>query len=547
MKRTVLAFLLGIVFSANGFGQTIEEGKKFLYYERNKSALELFQKIATANPGDAVSIYWLGQAYIAGDDLKAAKNLYEQAQQKGINDPFITVGLGHIDVLEKNIETAKEKFEKALEASKSKKGIYNTDILIAVGRANADGNNKIGDAPYAVEKLKVAALQDTKNPEPELLLGICYLKMGREFGTDAVVSFREATLRNPAYAKAYYRVGRIFQLQKSYDLMSEEFDKAIKADPAFPLTYLAYFLHYQYRDVNLAKENLDKYVANSDKDCNSDYYVADYLYRAGKFNESLDKVKMMEAGDCKDFVRLNILYAYNYDKLNDTANAKNYLEKYFASMAADKITPADYEFAAKFYAKNAGNEMQAISYYSQAAELSAGKNEKIDFINSAAKIAADARLFAEQIKLLTKISALKGGMQENDYYSLSKAAIDAKEWVLADSLSKAYVNAFPDKPQGYGFRVMIAKAQDTDTSKGLAVEPINLYNELLLKDAEKNKKAIYSNYYYLLIYYAQKAGDLKTAIAITGRMMDLYKEGEEYNFAKTINEQLTKKAGKGQK
>ena len=191
--------------------------------------------------------------------------------------------------------------------------------------------------------------------------------------------------------------------------------------------------------------------------------------------------------------------------------------------------------------------MDAINYYLLAADLSVIKNEKLSFINNAAKVAADAKLFTEQIKLLTKLTELKGTTQEGDYYSLSKAAIDAKEWVMADSLSKAYTTAFPDKPQGYGFRVLIAKAMDIDTSKGLAIGPINQYNELLLKDVEKNKKTIYSNYYYLLIYYAQKTGDIKTAIDITGKMMELYKEGGEYNFAKNINEQLTKKAGKGQK
>ena len=543
MKKVwVLVFTVCLFTLAQA--QTIEEGKNFLYYERNKSALELFKKMVAAKPSDAEAIYWLGQAYIANDDLKAAKNLYQQSNH---NDPWILAGLGHVDVLEKNISPAKEKFEKALEGSKSKKGIYNTDILLAVGRANADGNNKMGDAPYAVEKLKLAAGQDKKNPEMELLLGLCYIKMGREFGADAVLSFREAANRDPEYAKAYYRIGRIFQVQQSFDLMSEEFEKAIKADPKFGLTYLAYFLHYQYRDVNLAKENLDKYVVNSDKDCNSDYYVADYLYRAGKYSESLDKVKAMGAGDCKDFPRLNILYAYNYDKLNDAANAKIYLDKYFAMMQPDKILPTDYEFAAKFYAKTIGSEMDAINYYLLAADLSMIKNEKLSFINNAAKVAADAKLFTEQIKLLTKLTELKGTTQEGDYYSLSKAAIDAKEWVMADSLSKAYTTAFPDKPQGYGFRVLIAKAMDIDTSKGLAIGPINQYNELLLKDVEKNKKTIYSNYYYLLIYYAQKTGDIKTAIDITGKMMELYKEGEEYNFAKNINEQLTKKAGKGQK
>ncbi|RTL59126.1 MAG: hypothetical protein EKK37_12525 [Sphingobacteriales bacterium] len=547
MKRYVLVALTGLMIAVNASAQTIEEGKKFLYYERNKSALQVFKKLHEAKPADVIITYWLGQAYLANDDVMAAKNLYSGALQSNPGDPWLQIGLGHGEVLEKNLTTAKEKFESALEAGKSKKGIYNTDLLIAVGRANADGNNKIGDAPYAVEKLKMAAEQDKKNPEPELLLGICYLKMGREFGTDAVLSFREATNRDPGNAKAYYRVGRIFQVQKSYESMDNEYKKAIKADPAFPLTYLSYFLYYQYKDVALAKDNLDKYIATSDKDCNSDYYLADYLYRAGKYNESLDKTKAMQAGDCKDFARINYLYALNYDKLNDTSNAKSYLDKFFAAVPQDKILATDYEFAAKFYGKTTGNAVTAINYYLKAADLSSTKNEKLEFINAAAKLAGDAKMLAEQIKLTVKAAELKGGFQENDYYALTKAAFDAKDYVTADSLAKAYIAAFPDKPQGYAFNVSVAKVLDTDTSRGLAVEPINRYNNLLLKDAEKNKKTIYSNYYYLLIYYAQKAGDIKSAIDVTNRMMELYKEGEEYNFARNINDQLTKRAARPQK
>ena len=544
MKRAVMPVLLVLNFSLAAFSQTIEEGKKLLYYERNKSALGVFKKLAAAKPGDAETTYWLGQAFLANDDLAAAKNLYNQF---GGENAWILAGLGHIVLLEKNTDAAIQKFDKALELSKNKKGNYNTEILMAAGRANADGDNTMGDAKYAVEKLILAASQDSKNPEPQLLLGICYLKLGREFGGEAVTAFREAVKRDPSYAKAYYRMGRIFQVQLSFDLMTEQFDKAIKADPAFGLTYLAYFLHYQYRDVALAKDNLDKYLANSDKDCNSDYYLADYLYRAGRYNESLDKAKAMEAGECKDFLKLNFLYALNYDKLNETANAEICLEKYFAGMPADKIQPQDYEFAGKFYAKSADKKIKAISYFTQAADLAVAKNEKTGFLNNAVKAAIDAKLLAEQIKITTKLAELKGGLQENDFFQLTKSATDAKEWAVADSVAKLYVAAFPDKPQGYGFRVMIAKAMDADTSKGLAVEPINVYNDLLLKDAEKNKKTVYSNYYYLLIYYAQKIGDLKSALDITAKMMELCKEGEEYHFAKNIAEQLTKKVGKGQR
>jgi hypothetical protein len=45
----------------------------------------------------------------------------------------------------------------------------------------------------------------------------------------------------------------------------------------------------------------------------------------------LQKAKEMEAGACKDFPRLNVLYAYDYDRLGDSVQAKSYMQKYFAT------------------------------------------------------------------------------------------------------------------------------------------------------------------------------------------------------------------------
>ncbi|MBI1780758.1 MAG: tetratricopeptide repeat protein [Sphingobacteriales bacterium] len=131
MKRYVLVALTGLMFTLKGLAQTLEEGKKFLYCERNRSALQVFKKLNAGKPSDVMITYWLGQAYLANDDVKAAKNLYEHALQSSPHDPWLLIGLGHINVLENNITAAKEKFDKALEAGKSKKGIYNIDQLIA--------------------------------------------------------------------------------------------------------------------------------------------------------------------------------------------------------------------------------------------------------------------------------------------------------------------------------------------------------------------------------------------------------------------------------
>ena len=67
------------------------------------------------------------------------------------------------------------------------------------------------------------------------------------------------------------------------------------------LFILDYFNYYKEKDVNTAKEYLDKWVANADKDCETDYFVGDYLFRAGKYQESLQQAKNMEAGNCKNY------------------------------------------------------------------------------------------------------------------------------------------------------------------------------------------------------------------------------------------------------
>ena len=333
MKKTVFTLLaLGSAFAFVA-AQTVDEGIKFLYYERNKSARETLQKVVAANPKDPIATYWLGQAYLAAPDydVSSAKLLYQEALENGINDPWIWIGMGHVELLERrgDINSAKQRFEQAITATKTKRGVENADILNAVGRANASGNSTQGDPLYGIEKLKKAAQLDIKNPDIDINLGLCYLKLGNDHGGEAVEAFRDAAARNPQYAKAYFRMGRVYQNQNNKESMDEQYGKAISADPAFAPVYLAYFNYYKEKDVNVAKEYLDKYKANADKDCNTDYFVADYLFRAGKYQESLAKAQEMENGECRISERISVLFAYNYDRLGDSLKAKSYIDKFF--------------------------------------------------------------------------------------------------------------------------------------------------------------------------------------------------------------------------
>lgn len=573
MKKTVLTLLAISFTTAMVMAQSVEDGIKFLYYQKNKSAKDALQKVVNDKPKDAYGIYWLGQALLDNEEVPAAKALYQKALTDGINDPWIWVGMGHVETLENaDINTVKQKFEQAITATTATKGKNkgnpDPNILAAIGRACADGSSKHGDPQYGIDKLKQAVELDKTATEPYLSLGICYLKLGGDHGGEAVEAFREATVRNPQYAAGYFRIGYIYQSQNNTEAMNEWYGKAIAADGAYAPVYFQYFNYYKDKDVNAAKEFLDKYVQYADKDCKTDYFVADYLFRAGKYQESLDKGKAMESGECKDFPLLYSLYAYNYDRLGDSVTAKASIEKFLSMATGTQVEPEHYVLAAKIAAKFPGSEDQAVGYISKAIDLDTNKLNKASFANTAAALLGASKKYQSQLQWSIKALSYKGeAPSEADYYRLSKAASDAVNaaavdsvalatlFPVADSITNAYITSFPDKPQGYSYRVMIAKKADRDSTKGYAVAPIEQYNAFLSKDVAANKKYIFNNDYYLLIFYTQYVKDIpkedgyKKAIEVADKMLALYPDAasEENVFATNTKKQLQAALDKFQK
>ena len=349
-----------------------------------------------------------------------------------------------------------------------------------------------------------------------------------------------------------YKIGMIYKSQDNKQLFEQFFTDANIADPAFPLSYNALYDYYANRDVNKARENIEKYIKYADKDCNTDFLFADYLFRAGKYQESLDKAKVMEVGECKAYYQLPLLYAYNYDRLNDSIQAKAYIEKYFATAPQDKIVPANYDIAVKVLSRIPGSESVAMGYLQKAIDSDTSIANKVAYSNQAAELMGKARMYGEQIKWLQKAIQFKGGtMVEADYYKLANTAFNGKDYVATMGIAKKYIEAFPLKPQPYYFNVRAAKAIDTTGKLGTAIEPILQQNEYLLKDTtlvnvDKNKKAVFNNYYYLLKYYVDVQKENQKGLEIADKMLMLYPNagGEENTFATQTKDALTKSLNK---
>ncbi len=530
MKKTVtsiIAFLFSFFLLQ---AQSIAEAMKMLNYSKNKSAKELLQKMYESNNKDQTTIYWYGQSMIVVDEVEAAKKLYQEALNNGVNEPLIWVGMAHITLLENNDwNAALQKFEVAItsttETRGRNKGKPSVAVLNAIGRANAighsvkDGSSKFGNVEYAIEKLKLATSIDITNSEGFIYMGLCYRKMGGEFGGDAQKSYIEAITRDATNPLPHYLIGKIYQSQDNKQFMDQYFNAALAVDLSYPPVYLDYYYYNADRDVPLAKIYIEKYIQYADKDCHNDYFYADYLFRAGNYNQSLEKAKLLENTECK--ARVPVLFAYNYDRLNDSIKAKNYIETYLATAHLDKILISDYDLAISIESKFPGQEQKAMEYINKAIEMDSSKNGKLRYLSQASKILAHAELYNEQLKVLQQIVDAKGSKSEYDHYILTATALKAKNYPLTVELSKDYMASFPNKPQGFDFYVRAAKQVDTSNNTGLYFEAVTKQLEFYKTDSAAYKQQMVNNYYVRMAYFNDVKKDYLKAIEVCDRILDI--------------------------
>jgi tetratricopeptide (TPR) repeat protein len=518
MKKIVLMFAFSTMV-AMSYAQSVDEGRKNIYYQKYKTAKDILQKAVNANPSDPDANYWLGQVYIDQDDLAGARSVYAKAMTATNQNPLIMVGMGHVEALEGKNAEARAHFDAALAATTNKKG-GDVKILTAVGRANADGDSKTGDAAYGLDKLNVAAKLDPKNPEIQTLIGISNVKRGPDYGGAAKTAYDQALAIDPNYALAKLRTGRIFESQKNPTVFLPYYEQSTTVDPKYAPGFLALYNYYSRRDVNKAKVYLDQYIALADKDCETDFFYADYQLQAGQRDAALAKAKEIEATCPSDsFPKLNKLYAIIYERQGDSLQAKSYLDKYLQKEVPAKIGSDDYVLAASLYSKFPEDSAKVIDALYKAVSLDTNVTSKVATLRSFADIFGQQQNWTAQFSALDMAMAIRPDTTALNFYNYIISATNAKRYSKADTLAQAYINQYPTQPQGYILRTRAAISNDADTSKGTAIPAIDQYIAFLKTDTAKNKSRILTNYSYQVYYYTTKQKDYPKAMEIVDSIL----------------------------
>jgi tetratricopeptide (TPR) repeat protein len=505
------------------FAQSIDEGKKFLNYERFESAQKVFQQILKSDPNNEQAAYWMGQTYLQNSeniDTAAAKDLYQKALQANPNAPLLMVGVGEIELMEGKTNEAKNHFEAAINLTKKKN---RDEVLLAVGRANVDA--KAGDAVYAVEKLKEAADKNSKSAEIQIALGDAYRKLID--GANATIAYQNALAIDPNNARASFMIGRIYETQGygQEPIYMRYYMDAMRQDDKFAPVYYWLYSYYYQRDVNKAREYLNKYVAVADQDSKNCYAEASLLYVSKLYDEAISKADacITTAGSEKPFPNLYGLKAYAYDKKGDSANAKKFFEEFFAKVNPDKIGPGDYATYAKVLLKFPGNEGLATSYVEKALALDSVPEKRIGYVKDIAKNYFDQKDYANAGKWYGKVLDVDTAYGKVDLYYAGYSDYLGGNYKSADSVFNLYQQKYPEDTYGWFLGAHAKEGMDSTGELGLAKADYEKIIQIAdtTKDLSKIKDHLVTAYRYMVAYHYNVQHNKDSAIIFNNKILEI--------------------------
>jgi Tfp pilus assembly protein PilF len=521
MKKTTLTIVTAFFLIVGGLkAQSIQEGMNHLYAGRVKTAQAVFEKMLAANPNNIDALYWMGQSYLESDEIMssriaAAKEVYTKALQTTNGAPLIQVGMGHVELLEKKVSEARQHFETALTMTRHNKKGDNPDIETAIGRAIVD--SKDGDYSYAVRLLEDASVKDSKNTETLLQLGNAYRKAGEgKGGGPAYTAYNKALQVNPNFAPASFRLSKLFESQKNWELVLKYLNEAVEKDPKFTNAYFELFYYYFYRQkFTEAQVQLEKYINSkgADLDAQDQYLYAMLCWAQKDFECATGKGESVVSalGD-KTKPKVYRMLADAYFQKGDISNAKKYSDLFFLKKNPEDYASYDYELRAKLLAKTGGGADEIFKNYVEGAQLDTVLSSRIEFLSQAADYFKENKIRDKEAQIIQKIIDLKAKPTINDYFELTTAYYFGQDYTKSRDAAIIMRDKWPTQVYGYDWVYNNSRLIDTLKKDSLAVPDAMKLYDFAISDTVKYKKQIISAASFLAIYYANEVKDYTKAI-----------------------------------
>lgn len=522
MKK--LSFLGLLALSCGIYGQDLQEVKNAIEAEQFHKAKNILKELIKNKSDKGENYYYLADLYIATHQIDSAKIYLQQGVNAKSNAHYNYIGLGHLDLNNKDLQAAETNFGKAAAEAKKK----DTEELVQIGRAYT--NAEYPNAKKAIEYLNKAVQANPKDAEVYMYLGDAYL--ADKNTNEAFKAYREATNLDKKLIRAELQKAVITKNAKAFPEAVMAFEEIAKSNPKYGPVYreLAETYYYwgteepkKYKEYNQkALEYYKKYMSLTDTSLESRMRYTDFLILTKDY-ETLEKEaqKMQADKEVNPRIYRYLGYASYENKKYDQAieALTTYLKK------GNKIIGRDYLFLGKaeLAQSKTGDEAlfnKAMANLQKAAELDPTLSSEFSEIGQEFYKAKDYKTATHIFTLAVKDSKSKTFALDNLYLgnailfytsSLDNLKEDKEAYALLANADKAYqevINAAPTTQDAYANKAKINRLIDTPESLLKAVADYEGYIKVVSDkgeaemNKERTKREMLSGYMYLGSRYA---------------------------------------------
>jgi len=538
MKKTLLVTGI-IIFMVNAIhAQSMADARKLVYYERYDGAAAQLHELLKKDAGNTDAWWLLTQVYLRRHQESRIGDSVRLMPAVAADQPLGLCIRGQLLLEEHKKDSAAMYFDRALKMTKEK----DPSVLLAVACAHQGADS--GNALYAVELLNKAIKRDKHDPELYVELGDAYRRLSD--GGQAFKAYQEALAEDGKYAKALYKVAKIFVTQSNTDQYLQYFNDAVAADSLYAPAWYELYFHYYFRDVNKAMDCLQHYITAADPGSRNDYLVTDLLYSSRKYREAIAKAQgLIDRQGGESEPRLYKLIAYSYKETGDSTKALDYMQQYFRKQRDTGFVMKDFETMGEIFAK-LDQPDSAAAYFTKAGEMEKDSVRQREYAKKLAELYKGRKDYSSQAHWMGRYYRGNEKATNLDLFNWGLAHFMAKEYPLADSVFGIYEAKYPDQDFGYYWRARSAAAIDTSMQLGIAIPHYLKLIEIAEKDTanKTNRKHLVESYGYIAAYKANTQKDYSGAIGYFEKLLTIDPDNRDaQRYVGILKKNLSKAGG----
>ncbi len=519
-----LRFLIFFFLPLTTIAQTLQDGLKALDSERYREAKQIFSGLIAKEPTNAELLYYKGRVHQALAEKDSAKMMFNKGIAVNAKLPYNYIGLGSIQLDEKDTIQAKANFDKAVAAAPKDAKVF---MLTGEAWASTSGKRNIGKA---VELLNKSIQLDKKILDAHIILGDAYAQ-DPDKGGAAMSSYEHAIEADPVFAKGHMKIGLLYMRSRNSDEARKAFEMGVNADSLYAPIFREFAeFHSLDRHFDKACAAYKKYLSLTESNADKLTRYAQLLFLCKDYENTISTTNQVLKTDSSNVI-LKRLIAYSYYEKGKYPEGLSFMEKFFKVVDPKKVIASDYEYYGRLLAKT-GNDSLAIENLNTALAMDSTEIELYGDLGQSyykkKKYKEAAAAYASKLK--------KGKQTSADFFLLGKAYYYDSAYYKADTAFIKVTELSPNSHLGFMWRGRANSNIDSTEAKNMA-KPFYEKTVELATDTVKYKKDLIEAYQFLGFNAVQNDDDANAKMYFEKLL--LY--DPENNDAKSVIEQLKKK------